>query len=114
MFSSLIELAKNPDVWRAGGQMLSAHSQAGAQNRGAQVSAAVAEEELRQRAAQQFFNQMLQRAEEGRRSGDHAVANIQRADYLSGARPRRVAAPNVSRFDVCAMSTLIRRNGSAF
>lgn len=95
MFGQLAGVLKSPDVWRGAGAMLGAGSQAGADNRGAQLEASAMQERLRQDAERQFYEQLLAREQEGRAGATDAMRKVQQTEYIAGNRPR-VAAPNVS------------------
>jgi hypothetical protein len=82
----------NKDLIGAAGNMLGAGSQASAQNRGAAIEAALAQENLRQQAQRDYlqglqtqFSSEMQRAGEVRSAEGDAWRKLQQAAYVSGA-----------------------------
>src|SRR3990167_10125209 len=75
-----------PVLAGAAGSMLSSGAQAAASNRGTGMEASLAEENVNQQRRSDFIEQWLAREQEGRASGNDAFRNMQRAEYLSGAK----------------------------
>jgi hypothetical protein len=83
---SLAALGKFAPVLAAAGAGAGAASNAMAGNRGAQIEAQLAQEDMRLRQSRDFYDQMLAREDEGRRSGADAWKRLMQVEYMSGAK----------------------------
>lgn len=79
----LKDLATDPANWlRAGGAMLSGGAQASASNRGSQIEALLAEQQLRQQGNRDYQNALVNREAEGRNERTSAWKQLQQAAYV--------------------------------